>query len=234
MCGRYVSPDRAAIERAWQVGRGNSNPFGPRYNVLPTTLVPILRAAPGAGGRLELAEARWGLVPPWWKQAKPPQSTFNARAEDAAAKPMWRQPYRRSRCLLPASGWYEWQAVERLDEKTGEIREYKQPHFIYAPDRRPVCFAGLMSEGPGADGAARLSCAILTRASAGRVAEIHDRMPVVLPEASFKSWLAPEVVEPDEVAAMIDYARSDFEHYPVSTRLNAAKDDDAALIQPLQ
>ncbi|MDA8110064.1 MAG: SOS response-associated peptidase [Betaproteobacteria bacterium] len=231
MCGRYVSPDRAAIERAWQIGRATSNPFRQRYNVLPTTLVPVLRAAPGGG--LALDEARWGLVPAWWKEAKPPQATFNARSEDAAGKPIWREPYRRARCLLPAVGWYEWQAVESVDEATGEIRRFRQPYFIYPADRRLACFAGLLSARGAPGGAEQLSCALLTRAAAGRAAEIHDRMPVVLPEAAFGRWLAPEVVRPEDVAALIAAARADFEHYPVSTRLNAAKTDDAALIDPL-
>ena len=73
--------DRA---RAWQIGRANSNPFRRRHNVLPTTLVPILRKGPD--GSLELFEARWGLIPLWWKEPKPPQSTFNARSEDAAGR----------------------------------------------------------------------------------------------------------------------------------------------------
>ena len=101
MCGRYVSPDQAAIERAWHIGRHNSNPFVERYNVLPTTSVPVLRFHDGA---LELTSARWGFIPFWWKQAKPPQSTINARSEEAAGRPMWRHAFARSRCLLPALG----------------------------------------------------------------------------------------------------------------------------------
>lgn len=230
MCGRYVSPDRAAIERAWQIGRATSNPFGTRYNVLPTTVVPILCAAPGGGYALD--EARWGLVPAWWKEAKPPQSTFNARAEEAAVKPMWREPFRRSRCLVPAVGWYEWKAAETVDEATGEIRKVRQPYFIYSVDRRLVCFAGLLSARGAPGSPVQLSCAILTRAAAGDAAGIHDRMPVVLPEEGFAPWVGPRLVQPEDVAALVGAARIDFEHYPVSTRLNAAKSDDAGLIEP--
>lgn len=106
MCGRYVSPETAAIERAWHIGRSNSNPFRRRYNVLPTTLIPILRRAHDTD-LLELTEARWGLIPHWWTKAKPPTSTINARSEEAAGKPLWRFPYRNARCLIPAVGWYE-------------------------------------------------------------------------------------------------------------------------------
>jgi putative SOS response-associated peptidase YedK len=228
MCGRYVSPERAAIERAWQVGRGNSNPFGRRTNVLPTTVIPILRADPGTGA-LELAEARWGLIPSWWKQAKPPAYSINARAEEAAAKPMWRHAWRHSRCLIPAEGWYEWQAAQRADPATGELRAYKQPHFIFRRDRRPVCFAALMETSP----AAELTCAILTRAASESVAGIHDRMPVVLPDELLVRWVRADVDKAEDVAGMVKLAQSNFAHYPVSTRLNSAKTDDPELLAPI-
>src|ERR1700682_5522225 len=134
MCGRYVSPDVAAIERQWHIGRTNSNPFRGRFNVCPTDTIPILRTNRESGD-IELTEARWGFVPSWWKQAKPPSSCFNARSEEAVSKPMWRQAYRHWRCLLPAVGWYEWQEAQRTEPATGEIKPYKQPHFIYREDR---------------------------------------------------------------------------------------------------
>jgi len=167
MCGRYVSPEQAAIERAWHIGRSTSNAFGQRYSVAPTTQVPILRSRPGPDAGFALAEARWGLIPPWWKDAKPPQSTFNARAEDAASKPMWRQPYRHARCLVPAVGWYEWKTVESVDNETGEVHRHKQPYFIHPSDDRLILFAGLMSTYRAADETVELSCAILTRAAVG-------------------------------------------------------------------
>ena len=228
MCGRYVSPERAAIERAWQVGRGNSNPFGRRTNVLPTSVIPILRADP-ATGALELAEARWGLVPSWWKQAKPPAYSINARAEEAAAKPMWRHAWRHARCLIPAEGWYEWQAAQRADPATGGTKDYKQPHYIFRRDRRPVCFAGLMEASP----AKELTCAILTRAASESVAGIHDRMPVVLPDELLVRWVRADVEKPEDVAGMVKLAQSTFAHYPVSTRLNSAKADDPELLAPV-
>lgn len=232
MCGRYVSPERAAIERAWHIGRSNGNPFNQRYNVAPTTVVPILRAGPE--GEIELLEARWGLVPSWWKDEKPPQSTFNARSEEAPIKPMWRQPYRQSRCLVPAVGWYEWKAAETVVKATGQIRRFRQPYFIYPADRRLICFAGLMSIRVVGERVEQRSCAILTRAAQGRAAEIHDRMPVVLPEGSFESWLSPNVNSHGDVAAMVGSALGDFELFPVSTRLNAARDDDPGLMRPVQ
>src|SRR4051794_26210482 len=137
MCGRYVAPDNAAIEAAWHIGRRNSNPFPRRFNVAPTMPVQVIAGDREFGEPL-LLEARWGFVPGWWKQAKPPSHCFNARAEEAASKPTWRYSYRSARCLVPAEGWYEWRDAERADPVTGELKAYRQPHFIARNDRRPV------------------------------------------------------------------------------------------------
>lgn len=214
MCGRYVSPDRAAIERAWKIDRTGSNPFPRRYNVQPTTEVPVLRLEDGAR---VLDAARWGLIPHWWKKDAPPTHTINARLEEAAGKPMWRDPLRRSRCLLPAEGWYEWQA----------LAGGKQPHYIRRADGRPFCFAGLVSVWQD-----RLSCALLTRASGGPVAEVHDRMPVVLPDDALEGWLDPGLEDATRFAREHALER-EFVHYAVSKRVNDARNEGAELIEPL-
>ena len=103
MCGRFVSPDRAAIESHWQVGRSNGNPFDRQFNVAPSATVPILRLDRDTGG-LKLESAVWGMIPTWWKDPKSPRFTFNARIEEAAVKPMWSPYLRASRCLVPAVG----------------------------------------------------------------------------------------------------------------------------------
>jgi putative SOS response-associated peptidase YedK len=234
MCGRYVHPDSAAIERAWHVGRSGGNPFERRYNVLPTTSVPILRAAPGSGA-LELVMARWGFIPHWWKEARPPQSTINARSEEAAAKPMWRDAFRRARCLIPAEGWYEWREMERIDRATGEVKRYKQPYFMRRPDGAPFCFAGLMAawRAPDAEAPA-LSCAILTRAAAGKIAALHDRMPVVLPAAAHDEWVDAGLTDAARIAAIVAGAASDFGYAPVSTAINGRGAEGAKLIEPIE
>jgi putative SOS response-associated peptidase YedK len=233
MCGRYVSPDEAAIERAWHIGRHNSVPFPRRFNVQPTTQVPILRLDRETG-ELELTTARWGLIPHWWKDAKPPRLAFNARSEEAATRPMWREPMRHARCLMPAEGWYEWQAVSVPDPTTGEIKPQKQPHYIHRADAKLVCFAALFSEWTPANGdTPRLSCALLTRDAAPSVRGVHDRMPVVLPDSAFPQWLDRDLAKTEEVAALVASAETVFEHYPVSRRLNSAKDDDEDMIRPI-
>lgn len=234
MCGRYVHPDAAAIEREWHVGRDDGNPFARRFNVLPTTTVPMLRHDPRTGA-LALAPARWGLVPHWWKDAKPPKFTINARAEEAAGKPMWRHAWRNARCLIPAEGWYEWQALERVDPATGEVKTFKQPFYIHRADARPFCFAGLMAawraSGEDAD---TLSCAILTRAAAGALTEVHDRMPVVLPQAAFAAWTDPGLTDAARVQTLVAaHAQSDFAFHRVSTRVNSARSEGPELVAPV-
>ncbi|MCC6608646.1 MAG: SOS response-associated peptidase [Burkholderiales bacterium] len=234
MCGRYVHPDAAAIEREWHVGRDGGNPFARRFNVAPASTVPVLRIDPRGGG-LRVTSARWGLIPHWWKDAKPPQFTINARAEDAASKPMWRHAYRNARCLIPAAGWYEWRAMERVDRATGEVKVSKQPYYIHRADDRPFCFAGLMSLWqPAGASEATASCAILTRAAAGALSGIHDRMPVVLPAQAFGAWTDPALTDAARVASiLIDDAQSDFAFHPVSTRVNSARAEGPVLIEPI-
>jgi putative SOS response-associated peptidase YedK len=214
MCGRYVSPDQSAIERAWKVDRTNSNPFPRRFNVQPTTAVAVLRREDRAR---VLDAARWGLIPHWWKQEAPPTHTINARLEEAAGKPMWRDPMRRSRCLLPAEGWYEWRA----------LAGGKQPHYLRRADGRPFCFAGLISQWQD-----QWSCALLTKAAEGPAAEVHDRMPVVLPDEDLDAWLDPALKDATQFAREHALAR-EFVHYAVSKRVNYARNEGADLIEPL-
>lgn len=207
--------------------------FVRRFNVAPTSVVPVLRANADSGA-LELQSAHWGFVPLWWKDAKAPRNTINARTEDIAQKPMWRGPIRQSRCLIPAEGWYEWRVSEALETSTGEIRQFKQPYFIRPLNGGQVCFAGLYSSRGAAGASERGSCAILTRASEGAAAQVHDRMPVVLSEAVFDSWTGRDLTDVQEISAlMTGYARTDFECIPVSTRLNQRGADGADLIEPL-
>lgn len=214
MCGRYVSPEQASIERAWQVRRSSGLDFVRRFNVQPTTAVPVLLLEDGG---LALASARWGLIPAWWKQEKLPTHSINARLEEAAGKPMWRDPMRHARCLLPAEGWYEWQA----------LAGGKQPYYLTREDRRPFCFAGLLAQWNG-----QLSCALLTKAAEGPAAEVHDRMPVVFADAAHAGWLEPGLQ--DATAFARAHAQSHgFVHFPVSKRVNNARNEGAELIEPL-
>lgn len=234
MCGRYVSPEQAAIERAWRLGRHNyRTPFERHFNVAPTALVPLLRLVPDSG-ELELSEARWGLIPYWWDREKLPAFTHNARLEEAAGSSMWRDPLTGRRCLIPAEGWYEWRETERIDPGSGEIRKAKQPHFIRPIQGGLFAFAGIASRWRTPDGSSLLTCAILTRDAVPAIAAVHERMPVALTVRGQAGWLDPQMKEPAVVA---EFARrhtdQELVHHPVSLRVNASRNDDAALIEPV-
>ena len=229
MCGRYVSPDEAAIERHWHIGRHNLNTsIVPVFNVAPTMQVPIILQAPD--GIIELAWARWGLIPGWWKKPAPPSLTFNARSEEAAEKPTWRSSLKTMRCLMPARGWYEWNEHERVRAESG--RQVNQPYFIYAPDEEVVAFAAMWSLWKRPDAEPVLSCALLTREAAPSIAHIHHRMPVVLDSEQYLAWLAPSTT-PQEVGMLIADSLQDFEGYRVSTKVNSVRNDFPGLLEKI-
>ena len=237
MCGRFVSPEERALERAFDLGRrDNPSPFARRYNVCPTDKIPFLRQ-PANASRPELALGRWGMVPHWWKEAKPPRTSFNARLEEAADKPMWRDAFARSRCLIPAEGWYEWQAVERVDPSTGEIQKAKQPYFIRPKTGGIFCFAGVSAywKDPGTGEALR-SCAILTTRAEGSLAAIHDRAPVVLSPDVHAAWLSRSIVEVLNVRALAErrVPPSELEQWRVRLLVNDSKADGPELIEQLE
>lgn len=232
MCGRFVSPTQADIERYWGLTEAQiRNPLAQRFNVTPTGIVPMLRL--DGAGRLEVVAARWGLIPIWWKERGRPRNTFNARVEEAATKPMWRYPITKSRCVVAALGWYEWREVEQTDPATGEMKKARQPYLVQKTDRQPIAFAGLMSLRNVAGEKPEYSCSILTREAAGPAASIHTRMPVALPKDAEGAWLDPELTDP---VVMVEFARdtaiTEFMLHPVTPRLNNAANEGADLMEP--
>jgi putative SOS response-associated peptidase YedK len=209
MCGRFVSPDTAAIEAQWQIARRNSNPFGRRFNVAPAAEIPILYADEG---RLALASARWGLVPHWWREGKPPRFAHNARLEEAASKPLWRDAMRRTRCLVPALGWYEWRESDR------------QPFYFRPREDRLIALAGLMARWMDpATGESLLSCAVLTTQAGAALAAVHDRMPVALPPEAEAAWLE---------AGAVRTAPEALAWHPVRRLVNSSRAEGPELIEP--
>ncbi|HNZ97411.1 MAG TPA: SOS response-associated peptidase [Thermoanaerobaculia bacterium] len=177
MCGRYTLTASGQIV-AEAFGLAQVPALAPRYNIAPTQLVPIVRAARG-GGR-ELATVRWGLVPSWAKEAAIGNRLINARGETLAEKPAFRDSFRRRRCLIVADGFYEWQAVGRR----------KQPWHFRRPDGAPFAFAGLWARWRDPAGGDLESCAIVTTAANALLAPVHDRMPVLLDPEGTATWLA--------------------------------------------
>ena len=238
MCGRYVSPLEADLERYWGLTHHQATIFLAghiqSFNVAPTKRVPIVYLE---DGERVGAVARWGLIPFWWSKPKPPPYTFNTRMEEAVTKPMWRQPLKESRCLVPALGWYEWKEAEFVDPSTGEIRKVKQPYFIHLPGRKPVTFAGIMSQrwADPEKSALDYSCSIVTKEAEGPAAAVHARMPVILPASAWDAWMdrgQKDAGEALEMARAVAVQAVDL--YPVSTRVNVAKNQGEDLIEPFE
>ncbi len=229
MCARFVSRVMAAMERALQVRW--HDPFDLIYNAAPSMQLSVVTA--GASGP-EARAMKWGFIPGWWQQAKPPKLTINARSEEAPDKPMWSAAFRGSRCLVPALGWYEWRSESRVDTTTGEISEVRRPHFVHLEGLQPLCFAGLWSRWRPERGAEPLlTFSILTRAAAPGLAQLHDRMPVVLPEEQFAGWLDPANDNVAQLGRMISTgAVLEFKHYPVSTYVNDPRHQGQECIEP--
>jgi putative SOS response-associated peptidase YedK len=177
-----------------------------------------------------LCAARWGLVPSWWRQAQFPRLTFNARSEDAASKPMWRQAYRQSRCLMPAEGWYEWQETEVVDRSTGEVRKVKQPYFIHCESEPVIAFAAMASYWAKPESEPLVSCAVLTTKAAPGLEYIHERMPVVLAAGDIDAWLDPHL-SVEAVGEILSGPKLALQSYAVSTLVNNARNESPDLIK---
>jgi putative SOS response-associated peptidase YedK len=221
MCGRFTNRltwrEIVALYRlAVRVTPERNLPA--RYNICPTDPID---AVIERGGKRDLVPVRWGLIPSWWKKsAKEMPATFNARAETLADKPMFRDAFRRHRCLIPASGYYEWLATP-----TG-----KQPYYYTARDGSALTFAGLWDVWKNREtGTALQSCTMVVTKANELAAEVHDRMPVLLQPQDFDVWLAgttgAELLKP----APDDYLQV----WPVSRRVNSSRapSDDPALIE---
>ncbi len=222
MCGRFTQRYTWAEVHAFLNVFGTPLNLRPRYNIAPTTTIDVVRL--DAAGRRELVSMRWGLVPVWWiKPLKDVPATFNARAETVASKPMFRDAFRRRRCIIPASGFYEW---------TGGKGE-KVPHLFTAADGSPIlAFAGLWDRWRDlASGDDLLSATIVVSGASAWMAPFHDRMPVLLGETDIDAWLSgeagPETLRPA--------AESSLREWIVSNRVNRTGfgDDDPTLLDPV-
>jgi putative SOS response-associated peptidase YedK len=225
MCGRFtVKATWAELVALYRLTMdAPPHNLRPRYDVCPTDPVDVVTAEEG---KRTLAPMRWGLVPRWW--SKPLKelraATFNARAETVETKPFFRDAFKRTRCLIPLSGYYEWQSTPAG----------KQPWFFSAADGSPLLTAaGLWDEWKDrATGEQIKSCTMIITEPNDFVVEVHDRMPALLTEDQFSPWLSGEVgVE------LLKSARNDFlQRWPVSKRVNSSKADadDPTLIEAIQ
>lgn len=220
MCGRFTQHYSWAEVHAFLSVFGAPRNLRARYNIAPTTDVEVVRIDHDC--RRELVRMRWGLVPFFWKKSlKEVPATFNARAETVADKPMFREAFRRRRCIIPASGFFEW---------TGEKGD-KTPHLFTAADGAPVlAFAGLWDKWRDpASGDDVLSCTIIVSGASEWMAPYHDRMPVLLGAGDIDAWLSGKM----GADALRPAAESALREWTVSKRVNRTGegDDDPTIIE---
>lgn len=222
MCGRFTQHYTWAEVHEFLDILGPPRNVQARYNVAPTTLVDVVKH--DAEGRRELVKMRWGLIPSWWKKPlKDMPATFNARVETVAEKPMFRDAYRKHRCVVPVSGFYEW---------TGD-KKARQPHLFTSADGQPLmALAGLWDRwrDPVTE-EDNLSCTLIVTESSEWMTPYHDRMPAVLAQAEIDRWLMGEM----QASELHPAPEARFREHRVSTRMNrtGVGDDDPSTIEPI-
>lgn len=220
MCGRYeLHAHPAAIAIAFALERAPD--VHPRYNIAPMTEVPVVRTS--SEGRRELVRMRWGLVPRWAKDPSIGARMINARAETVAEKPAFRTSYRRHRCLVPANGFYEWREV-------AGPHPHKEPLHIGMSDGSVFGFAGLCERWLGENGVLLDTVAIITTEANTLLRALHDRMPLIIAPENYSRWLDPKTPSADDL--LVPYPSAAMAWYPVSTRVNAVRNDDESLLRP--
>ena len=221
MCGRFAlarSPDE--VTRLFDLDLDECADFTPRYNIAPTTNIPVIRRSPIHHNVLHML--RWGLVPHWSKDPTSGSRLINARSESLTEKPSFRSAFARRRCLISADGFYEW-------DRQGSV---KQPYYFADANGEMLAFGGLWESWQALDGTLLRTTCIITTDSRGEVALIHDRMPLIIRCNDVDNWLhgsvtaAQLLLKPDRFLKL----RS----LPVSRNVNRVAAEGLQLLKPIQ
>lgn len=227
MCGRFVSsspPDELA--KYFAVEDVAEKLLEPSFNVAPTSDVYVVVER---GGLRRLEAFHWGLVPFWAKDIVAGNKMINARAETLAEKPAYKKAFAKRRCIIPADGFFEWKKVPG--------QKAKQPYFIHRTDGEPFAFAGIWElwrppDRKDDDDAIVRSCTIITGKPNEKVAEIHDRMPVMLPPSAWGTWLDPDLNDLDVLGKLLVPAPGQLMAvHPVSTAVNDVRRNGIELLE---
>jgi putative SOS response-associated peptidase YedK len=228
MCGRFVSaspPDE--IAKYFDATGTPEALLEPSYNVAPSNDVYVVVES---GGTRHLDTFHWGLVPFWAKDIKVGYKMINARADGLTTKNAFKRAFAKRRCIIPVDGFYEWEKI------TG--RKQKQPMFIARPDGEPLALAGLWEvwRGPDKDNPSDevlRSCTIITGEPNDKIAEIHDRMPIILPPSAWEEWLDPDNDDLEALVKLLVPAPSHLlELRPVSLLVNNVREKGPELLAP--
>jgi putative SOS response-associated peptidase YedK len=221
MCGRFsLTVDAGKIADAITGLQVPSATNEPRFNLCPSQPVVVVLN----DGKLQVTKAKWGLIPSWAKAADVGHRLANARCEGLAAKPSFRGPFQRRRCLVLADGFYEWKPTKP-----------KTPYYFRLKTRAVFAFAGLWDVWRNPDGQPVVSCCLITTTPNAVVAPVHDRMPVILQRRFYDLWLSEgERPVADLEPALVPYPAEEMEGFPVSTLVNRPQNDQPACIQPAE
>ncbi|HEV2126667.1 MAG TPA: SOS response-associated peptidase [Chloroflexota bacterium] len=223
MCGRFtLTEDRGVVARRFGAPPAHGGGTAPRFNIAPTQLVVTVTD----DGARQIEPMRWGLIPHWAKDPKIGNKLINARAETLAEKPSFREALKKRRCLIPADGFYEWHNVGGK----------KQPLRIVLKDRQPFAFTGLWDEWRPLDGSPAVrTCTIITCAPNELMAQVHHRMPVILPPEREAAWLDPRETNTDALLSLlVPYPADQMEIYRVSALVNSPESDVVQCALPLE
>jgi putative SOS response-associated peptidase YedK len=219
MCGRYsliCIDDLGNRFRVFDPMIGSRS----RFNIAPGNEMPVIVRA----GEKHAAVMRWGLIPSWTKDIRAAKPLINARAETLDQKPAFRSLLKARRCLVPASGFYEWK----------KERKHRSPYYFRLPGEPLFSFAGLFDQWQNPGEVTVSTYAIITCPANSLVAPAHDRMPVILTRAAEERWLAPEPVSPKDLnRILVPYPAGLMEALPVSDLVNSPAADDERLIRPV-
>lgn len=247
MCGRYATMmSRTDVQLAFdtEAFAEGLDELRPNWNVAPTQLIPVVLerplqegddvvvpteslAAPAEGEAAPLVRAvnlaHWGLIPPWAKDASMGARMINARMETVAEKRSFAANFKKRRCIIPASGYYEWKKVGNA----------KQPYFIQRADGEPMGLAGLYGWWKTPEEDWLLTCTILTREAEGEMRDIHDRVTVFLEKSEYDAWLDPSLTDPDEVHSIIARPNSRLTVYPVRREVGNVRNNSPENVEEI-
>ncbi len=222
MCGRFaLYTDPKALAKQFQTA--NIFDLQPSYNVAPSQTIPIVR---NENNQRQFVLAKWGLIPSWAKDIKIGYNTINAKAETVAEKPSFRSAFKYRRCLIPVDGYYEWQ--ELANSKT------KQPWYISLKRQQPMALAGLWEHWQGQDGSEIESCTIIVTSGNELMINIHDRMPIILPEEHWDLWLNSANQDKQALQSLLaQYPHEEMTAWQVGTMVNSPKHNNVECIKQL-
>ncbi|PYI54316.1 SOS response-associated peptidase [Paenibacillus flagellatus] len=224
MCGRYtITISLEELMLRFHLDPDFQLDYRPRYNVAPGQMV---LAVVNDGRRNRLGELKWGLVPPWAQDETIGSKLINARAETVAEKPAFRLSLERKRCLLPADGFYEWKKA--ADGK-------KRPMRIVLRDESPFALAGLYETWTTPDGRKISTCTVVTTTPNRLVADIHDRMPVILRPEDESTWLDRDMRDTARLLDLLKpYPAEEMTAYPVAAAVGNVRNDGPDCIRPVE